>query len=61
MNGELFDRDSDPTEYSEYIYDIFTNYNQYKQLALSAFNEYESRLNWRVAGQEVRDLLMKLA
>lgn len=61
LNGKLFDRDSDPTEYSEYIYDIFTNYNQYKQLALSAFNEYESRLNWRVAGQEVRDLLMKLA
>ena len=61
LNGKLFDRDSDPTEYSEYIYDIFTNYNQYKQLALSAFNEYESRLNWRVAGQQVRDLLMKLA
>jgi hypothetical protein len=48
-------------EYCEYIYNIFTNYNQYKQLALSAFNEYESRLNWRVAGQEVRDLLMTLA
>ena len=61
LNGKLFDWDSDPTEYCEYIYNIFTNYNQYKQLALSAFNEYESRLNWRVAGQEVRDLLMTLA
>ncbi|MCW9682197.1 glycosyltransferase family 4 protein [Dolichospermum planctonicum UHCC 0167] len=61
LNGKLVDRDSDPMEYCEYIYDIFTNYNQYKQLALSAFNEYESRLNWRVAGQEVRDLLMTLA
>jgi glycosyltransferase involved in cell wall biosynthesis len=61
LNGKLFDRDSDPIEYCEYIYNIFTNYNQYKELALSAFNEYESRLNWRVAGQEVRDLLMTLA
>ncbi|MFO5494624.1 MAG: glycosyltransferase family 4 protein [Cuspidothrix sp.] len=61
LNGKLFDRDSDLIEYCEYIYNIFTNYNQYKELALSAFNEYESRLNWRVAGQKVKDLLMTLA
>jgi glycosyltransferase involved in cell wall biosynthesis len=60
LNGKLFDRDSDTTEYCEYIFNIFTNYIQYKQLALSAFNEYESRLNWRVAGQKVRDLLMTI-
>jgi hypothetical protein len=48
-------------EYCEYIYNIFTNYHQYKELALSAFNEYESRLNWRVAGQKVRDLLITIA
>jgi glycosyltransferase involved in cell wall biosynthesis len=58
LNGKLFDRDSDPFEYCEYIFNIFTNYTQYKELALSAFNEYESRLNWRVAGQKVRDLLI---
>jgi glycosyltransferase involved in cell wall biosynthesis len=61
LNGKLFERDSDLIEYCEYIYNIFTNYNQYKELALSAFNEYESRLNWRVAGQKVKDLLMTIA
>ena len=61
LNGKLFDRDSDLIEYCEYIYNIFMNYNQYKELALSAFNEYESRLNWRASGQKVRDLLMTLA
>ncbi|TVP62288.1 MAG: glycosyltransferase [Nodularia sp. (in: Bacteria)] len=58
FNGKLFDRDSNSTEYCEYIFNVFTNYTQYKELALSAFNEYESRLNWRVAGQKVRDLLV---
>ncbi|MFM5994140.1 MAG: glycosyltransferase, partial [Dolichospermum sp.] len=60
LNGKLFCRDSNPIEYCEYIYNIFTNYHEYKELALSAFHEYESRLNWRVAGQKVRDLLMTL-
>ncbi|MDD1419945.1 glycosyltransferase family 4 protein [Dolichospermum sp. ST_sed1] len=60
LNGKLFDRDSDATEYCKYISNIFTNYTQYKKLALSAFNEYESRLNWKVAGQKVKELLMSL-
>jgi glycosyltransferase involved in cell wall biosynthesis len=60
LNGKLFDDNKDYMEYCEYIFNIFTNYSQYKKLALSAFNEYESRLNWRVAGQKVRDLLMTI-
>ena len=60
LNGKLFERDSDATEYCEYISNIFTNYTEYKKLALSAFNEYESRLNWKVAGQKVKELLMSL-
>ncbi len=59
VNGKLFDLHSASIEYSEYIFDIFTNYDRYQELALSAFNEYESRLNWRVSGQKVKDLLMK--
>ena len=60
LNGKLFDRDSDITEYCEYIANIFTNYTEYRKLALSTFNEYESRLNWRVAGQKIRDLLITI-
>ncbi|MBS3026832.1 MAG: glycosyltransferase family 4 protein [Dolichospermum sp. DET50] len=61
LNGKLFNTDSDISEYCEYIKNVFTNYTQYKKLALSAFNEYESRLNWRVAGQKIRDLLVTIA
>jgi glycosyltransferase involved in cell wall biosynthesis len=60
VNGQLFEMDSDTSRYCEYILNVFTNYTKYKKLALSAFNEYESRLNWRVAGQRVKDLLIKI-
>lgn len=60
LNGKLFDRDSEPNEYCEYIFNVFTNYHLYKELAFSAFNEYESRLNWKVAAQRVEDLLMEI-
>ena len=60
LNGKLFGMDVDPTEYCQYIYNLFANYTQYKELALSAFNEYESRLNWQVAGKKVKELLMSV-
>jgi glycosyltransferase involved in cell wall biosynthesis len=60
LNGKLFDRDADPSEYCEYIHNVFTDYVKYKELALSAFHEYESRLNWRVAGKAVKELLMPI-
>jgi len=33
------------------------NYSEYQNLALSAFHEYESRLNWKVAGEKIKELL----
>jgi len=57
INGRLFDPNTDVTEYCDYIINLFANYSSYQDLALSAFHEYESRLNWRVAGQQVKDLL----
>ncbi|MBW4421993.1 MAG: glycosyltransferase family 4 protein [Myxacorys californica WJT36-NPBG1] len=60
LNGKLFDPNSNADEYCEYIFNYFTNFNQYKNLALSAFHEYESRLNWNISGQKVKELLMPL-
>jgi glycosyltransferase involved in cell wall biosynthesis len=60
VNGKLFDMDSKANVYGEYILNTFKNYNQYKKLALSAFNEYEKRLNWQVAGEKVKDLLAEI-
>ncbi|MBD2070607.1 glycosyltransferase family 4 protein [Leptolyngbya sp. FACHB-671] len=60
INGRLFDPAAEVSEYCQYITDIFTNYSRYQQLALSAFHEYQTRLNWSVAGKTIKGLLMDL-
>lgn len=60
LNGKAFSRDSDVSEYCAYIINLFSDYSQYKNLALSSFNEYQSRLNWSVAGRAVKRLLAEL-
>ncbi len=60
VNGRLFDQNADISEYCDYIMDIFFDYSKYKSLALSALYEYESRLNWKVAGQTIKELLMTI-
>lgn len=60
VNGQLFDQDAEISEYCHYIAQTFTDYSNYKNLALSSFHEYESRLNWTVAGKKVKELLLSL-
>ena len=60
FNGKLFALDANISEYCHYISDLFTHYSDYKKLALSAFDEYHSRLNWSVAGKTVKNLLMDI-
>lgn len=57
VNGQLFAPDSHISEYCDYITNLFGNYADYQNLARSAFSEYQFRLNWRVAGQQVKNLL----
>ena len=59
-NGKLFPPNDDPANYGEYIQDLFADYAQYQELAYASFNAYESRLNWRVAGQKVKELLAEI-
>jgi glycosyltransferase involved in cell wall biosynthesis len=58
FNGKTFSKDAEIADYCTYISNLFSDYAQYKNLALSSFNEYQSRLNWSVAGQTVRKLIM---
>lgn len=57
INGKTFALDANISEYSTYITDIISNYSQYKRLAILSFNEYQSRLNWTVAGRAIKELL----
>jgi glycosyltransferase involved in cell wall biosynthesis len=57
LNGKCFDVQADIGLYCRYVCDLFTDYSQYINLSLSAFNEYKTRLNWQVAGKTVKKLV----
>ncbi len=60
INGRAFERDASLDEYVSYIAGLMSNPTRYRELAISSFNEYETRLNWKTAGQTVRGLLEEL-
>lgn len=57
INGQLFSPQAGASDYCTYIMDLFTNYNRYKKMCLSSFEEYKDRLNWQVAGKTAKALL----
>jgi glycosyltransferase involved in cell wall biosynthesis len=59
VNGKLFAAE-DARSIASAAGEIFRDSDAYTRLAESSFAEYESRLNWRVAGQTVRKLLESL-
>lgn len=59
-NGKTFALDASADEYCTYIMNLFTNYQAYKDLARSTFQEHETRLNWRVATKAVKQLISEL-
>lgn len=60
LNGITFPLEASPEDYADYIQKIFTDQISYKELALSSFNEFETRLNWRVAGETLMRYLKEL-
>ncbi len=56
LNGKIFEEKA-IFDYCEYISHLMSNDSIYQHLALSSFNEYEKRLNWKVAGKAVKKLL----
>lgn len=60
LNGRLFDLGINAQAYADYVQAVFTNKQRYRELAMSSFNEYETRLNWKVAGAAINKLLKEL-
>lgn len=57
INGMTFGLDASIDTYCQYIVTLLEKRSNYEALALSAHHEYESRLNWQVATQEVKRLI----
>jgi glycosyltransferase involved in cell wall biosynthesis len=59
-NGHIFPLDEGPAAYCDYIEVLFSSPDEYRELALSSFQEYSERLNWTSAGRKVRDLIAEI-
>lgn len=61
VNGATFPRDATVASYCDYISTRFADWRGYTELALASFREYQTRLNWDVAGRAVSELLANLS
>jgi len=55
-----FALEASPEQYCDYIIHLMQNYSRYEELALSAFHEYETRLNWNVSTKQVHQLIQEI-
>jgi glycosyltransferase involved in cell wall biosynthesis len=60
INGQTFSLSTPELDYANYILFVFTNKLKYVELAYSSFDRYEKKLNWKVAGKAVMNLLRDL-
>jgi len=60
LNGQKFSLTANISEYCSYITSVISCYDEYKKLAISAFEQYQSRLNWLVGGQTAKKRLQEL-
>jgi glycosyltransferase involved in cell wall biosynthesis len=60
INGKTFDKNAEIDEYVNFIYNTLNDYNKYKELCLSSFIEFKTRLNWDTAGRTVKKLIEEM-
>lgn len=53
VNGMTFGLEETPDSYAEYIISLLSDRRRYHALCVSSFNEYKTRLNWDVAGDNI--------
>jgi len=61
INGMTFSLAAKENIYCEYIINLMQNYAEYETLALSAFEQYQTRLNWQTATSSVRELIRQVS
>ena len=60
VNGYAFPPEAPATAYAAFVKEQMRGASAYGELARSSFAEYQTRLNWDVAGRAVRSLLAEL-
>lgn len=60
INGRLFPLTARGEVYADEVVSLMEDPARYREMALDAFAEYETRLNWQVAGKAVVELLKQI-
>ena len=60
INGMTFDLSDSPKKYADHIVNLFNNRAEYEKLCLSSFNDYKTRLNWNVAGEQMLEVIKEI-
>lgn len=60
INGMTFALDAPLSTYCDYIVNLMHERNRYDALALSSYETFQTRLNWRTATQEVKKLIEEI-
>jgi glycosyltransferase involved in cell wall biosynthesis len=58
-NGQLFSLEQGAESYADYIDLLFSSKEQYRDLSIAAYQEYNTRLNWQTSGRVFRELIDK--
>lgn len=60
INGMTFGLDAPIAAYCEYIVELMNDRKRYDELALSAYHEFITRLNWQSAAKQMQGLLLAI-
>lgn len=60
INGMKFSLHATVKEYCDYIVNLWNHPAEYEALALSSFNEYQMRLNWKTSSEQVKQLMQEI-
>jgi glycosyltransferase involved in cell wall biosynthesis len=57
VNGMTFSLEATIKDHCDRIMNLMSHRNHYEELALSSFNEYQNRLNWKTSANKVKNLI----
>jgi glycosyltransferase involved in cell wall biosynthesis len=60
VNGKVFSLQTSAADIALYIANVFSDYDRYEDLALTSFDEYQQRLNWKISGRRLMNTLREL-
>lgn len=60
VNGHMFGLNAPANAYADYIESVMEDEEAYHKLAQSSYQEYKNKLNWKVAGEKMMELLKEI-